>query len=59
MSEKSTYNVCEVKTCLDNYQPCLDMGAKELKWHVLWWIFSIKRLTRSHTIKIVLLSFFL
>jgi hypothetical protein len=44
MSEKSTLYVCEVKTCLDNYQPCLDMGANELKWHVLWWFFLIKRL---------------
>jgi len=44
MSEKSTFIVCEVKTCLDNYQPCLDMGANELKWHVLWWFFLIKRL---------------
>lgn len=46
MSEKSTFYiyVCEVKTCIDNYQPCLDMGANELKWHVLWWFFLIKRL---------------
>ncbi len=44
MSEKSTLYVCEVKTCIDNYQACLDMGANELKWHVLWWFFLIKRL---------------
>lgn len=54
--------MCEVKTCIDHYQPCLDTGAKGIKLtHPLMNFFDKKereRETRSHTIKIVLLSFF-